>query len=127
MVCAGNPGETCGDGGRIQVYKDSTWSSPTLAELLAAVQQYSDVVEAVRSTINEYYTVMEDLQNYLSSAPSRKRQLRVVEEFQMRTRKVYTQLQANQENLGMIPIITSYYRMHLPAINQRRMKQTPNM
>ncbi|GIC88167.1 uncharacterized protein Aud_004558 [Aspergillus udagawae] len=102
MVCAGSPSETCGEAGRIQVYQDSTWSSPTLQELADAVRQYNSTVEEVRAAIADYKNVMDDLEHYLSSVSNVKRLNSQIEEFEMRVRKVDGNLQQGQGNLRQL-------------------------
>ncbi|RAK78058.1 WSC domain-containing protein [Aspergillus fijiensis CBS 313.89] len=82
--CAGNPTELCGDGGRIQVYEDASWSSPTLAELADAVQQYNATVADARQVIADYKAHMDELAAYLSStSTTRKRDAATLNEFEM--------------------------------------------
>jgi hypothetical protein len=48
QACAGDGKQACGEAGRIQIYEDAAWSNPTLAELIAAVEQYNATMEEVR-------------------------------------------------------------------------------
>ncbi|CAG7916266.1 unnamed protein product [Penicillium olsonii] len=69
--CAGNPAEICGDGGRIQIYEDPTWSDPTAEELADAVRQYASAVDDVRSAMVDYRASLSDLADYVSSKTKR--------------------------------------------------------
>ncbi|KAJ5152966.1 uncharacterized protein N7482_009444 [Penicillium canariense] len=101
IVCAGDPSELCGDAGRIQVYEDSTWSSPTLQELVDAVRQYNATVEEARSAIVAYQSHMKDLEDFLSSASIVKRS-GSLESFRMEILNddtVLKQVQAVEQNV----------------------------
>ena len=78
MVCAGNAGGLYGSVGRIQVYKDSTWSSLTLQELAEVVLEYNAAVEELRVAITAYKSDMAELQAYLETTSNAKRTLNVI-------------------------------------------------
>ncbi|GFF39326.1 WSC domain-containing protein 2 [Aspergillus udagawae] len=129
MVCAGSPSETCGEAGRIQVYQDSTWSSPTLQELADAVRQYNSTVEEVRAAIADYKNVMDDLEHYLSSVSNVKRLNSQIEEFEMRVRKVDGNLQQGQGNLQAVRTKTDAALTkgrQLDTINQDNPSKVPD-
>jgi len=74
MPCAGNSAEVCGDGNRVLVYTDRSWSDPTAADMLAAMQRFNATLAEAPAAITEYKQALELLQAISASNPTRKRQ-----------------------------------------------------
>ncbi|KAH7395411.1 hypothetical protein BKA64DRAFT_577524, partial [Cadophora sp. MPI-SDFR-AT-0126] len=70
-ACAGNPSETCGNGNRIQIYKDNTWFSPTTQQLIDELTKYNATLSSARSAVQKFH---DDLQKYQNDGgPSKRR------------------------------------------------------
>jgi hypothetical protein len=66
--CAGNPAEECGQGNRIQIYQDSTWFDPTVAELAIILQVYNTTLAQAVAALSTYESHIEALQALGSQA-----------------------------------------------------------
>jgi len=72
-TCTGNSTELCGGGNRIQIYKDSTWTDPTFAQLADAIEQYNASLAAARATISDYRNNIDTLQTLLGQSNKKSR------------------------------------------------------
>ncbi|KAH6694937.1 hypothetical protein BKA61DRAFT_741936 [Leptodontidium sp. MPI-SDFR-AT-0119] len=73
QACAGNPSETCGNGNRMQIYKDSTWFSPTTQQLIDELTKYNATLSSARSAVQKFH---DDLQKYQNDGGPSKRKKR---------------------------------------------------
>ncbi|PVH72962.1 hypothetical protein DL98DRAFT_608767 [Cadophora sp. DSE1049] len=73
QACAGNPSETCGNGNRMQIYKDSTWFSPTTQQLIDELTKYNATLSSARSVVQKFH---DDLQKYQNDGGPSKRKKR---------------------------------------------------
>ncbi|KAL3456958.1 hypothetical protein BJX64DRAFT_293642 [Aspergillus heterothallicus] len=70
-ACAGNTGEACGGGNRIQIYEDSKWADPTLDELADAIRKYNATVVEARAVLESYNEHLQTLQDIMASSSSK--------------------------------------------------------
>ncbi|KAG4436972.1 hypothetical protein IFR05_007542 [Cadophora sp. M221] len=73
VPCSGDPTQICGNGNRLQVYEDTTWSNPVVSEVIAALQAYTDKLAEVVEAISLYKTCLLALQS-VQGQKVRKRQ-----------------------------------------------------
>lgn len=66
MPCDGNSAEVCGDGNRLLVYQDSTWTDPTKDDLLNALRQYNDSLTQAANAIRKYHDDIQALKDTLA-------------------------------------------------------------
>ena len=83
ITCTGNSTELCGGGDRIQIYKDSTWTDPTFAQLADAIEQYNASLAAARATISDYRNNIDTLQTLLGPSNKKSRRRSTVTEIEM--------------------------------------------
>ncbi|KAL5334623.1 hypothetical protein BJX70DRAFT_402437 [Aspergillus crustosus] len=67
MPCSGDKEKLCGGQGRIQVYKDFSWKSPTLEELANGIHDITASIDATRKAISTYHDHLEELQDLMDS------------------------------------------------------------
>lgn len=71
QVCAGNQGEFCGNGNRVQVYQDSTWSDPTVQELTDVLLQYNSSLLELRQLSGQYQNLIQQWSDQQNSTSKR--------------------------------------------------------
>lgn len=86
--CAGNSGEVCGGGNRIQVYKDTTWRVPPDADVADSFQALSDALAQAKADIQDYLAAVQALDKIQSQGPSKRRR------WPLRKRQTLTETQA---------------------------------
>ncbi|KAH6690268.1 hypothetical protein BKA61DRAFT_715740 [Leptodontidium sp. MPI-SDFR-AT-0119] len=73
VPCSGDPTQICGNGNRLQVYEDTSWSNPVVSEVIAALQAYTDKLAEVVEAFSLYKTCLLALQS-VQGQKVRKRQ-----------------------------------------------------
>ncbi|KAK0622800.1 hypothetical protein B0T14DRAFT_601476 [Immersiella caudata] len=95
--CAGNPGETCGGGNRIQVYEDTDWKDPTLEELAALIRRYHVAMSAARGLLDE----AEKLLTEMASSANGKRMMKRQSGLLQGLRNRFTPVRVELEEIAM--------------------------
>jgi hypothetical protein len=67
MPCAGNPTQVCGDGNRVQIYEDASWSDTTAADLIAALKKLNATISQASDVVEKYNRDIQALQDYRAS------------------------------------------------------------
>jgi WSC domain len=71
MPCAGNASELCGSNNHAQVYQDSSWFSPTAAQLVSALKDYNSSLTQAFSVIDQYESDITEWRLATQSSQSR--------------------------------------------------------
>jgi hypothetical protein len=100
LACAGNPGEACGGGGRIQIYEDSTWKDPTLEELADGIRLFNSTVQEASEVINAYQDDLNALQDLMSSSASKAKRDDGLVNIQMKVFKDHSAAQTAQSDIS---------------------------
>ncbi|KPM41386.1 hypothetical protein AK830_g5169 [Neonectria ditissima] len=120
QVCAGDDSELCGNWNRVQVYSDSTWFSPTLAEVQAALKDFNETLAEAKSAVAQYQT---DIEKYRADGGSIKTKRSIEVEKRQEGPVLTGILRADLENIQadfkMIKVIQSTLKS-LPVKNAER-------
>jgi hypothetical protein len=58
--CAGAPAEICGGNSRINIYQDSTWQPPSLANLQTRLTQWENDLDNIQQAASQWYNLVLD-------------------------------------------------------------------